>query len=220
MLRARTICSDIRRTLFGWREFGSCHFSSIAILRNRLMCPGCFFDFACLLICDLLRNALLLVSHAICPLRAPSQTQPWPSRNSVRPADIDELLQPKMLATEVRQITVPLGTCSDLCLRANFLLLNTPPAWLRAVPDHSAAAFSTYRLRRSEPGPLSRLSCSLLPQSPCLFLRVDASFDPSRKTPSSPRRRHWRSFSESRTRSCAALSKRTRHLRRVCTQTF
>src|SRR6266446_9103486 len=220
MLRARTICSDIRRTLFGWREFGSCHFSSIAILRNRLMCRGFFFDFACLLICGLLRNALLLVSHAICPLRAPSQTQPWPSKNPVRPADIDELLQPKMLATEVRQITVPLGTCSDLCLRASFLSLNAPPAWLPAVLEHFVAAFSIYRPRRSEPGPLFPLSRSWLAQPPCLSRRVDASFDPSRKTPNSPRRRHWQSFSESRRRSCEALSKRTRHLHQVCTRTF
>src|SRR5258706_3100838 len=220
MLRARTICSDIRRTLCGWREFGSCHFSSIAILRNRLMCPGFFFDFACLLICGLLRNALLLVSHAICPLRAPSQTQPWPSKNPVRPADIDELLQPKMLATEVRQTTAPFGTCSDLCSPANFLSPKPPPTWLLAVLEHFVAAFSTYPPRRSGPGPLFPLSRFWLAQRPCPSRRVDASFDPNRKTPNSRRCRHWRSFSEPPERSCAALSKRSRHLHRVCTRTF
>src|SRR6266545_3480012 len=157
-----------------------------------------------------------------CYLSSPalSRTQPWPSKKPVTPADIHELLQPKMLATEVHQIRAPLGTCSDLCLRASFRSLNSPPAWLPAVLDHFVAAFSTYRPRRSEPGPLFPLSCSLLAQSPCLSQRVDASFDPSRKTPSSPQHLYWRSFSESRERSCAALSKRTRHLHRVCTRTF
>src|SRR5258705_735144 len=101
-----------------------------------------------------------------------------------------------MPATGVRPTTSLLDTCNDPLSHANFLSLNFPQLWLPEVPGHSAAAFSTYPQHRSAPGLLFLLGRSSLARLLYLFRQVDASFDPSRKTPSSPQHLHWQSFSE------------------------
>src|SRR6266850_1432279 len=116
--------------------------------------------------------------------------------NFLRRLDNHESLRPEMLATGIRPTTSLLDTCSDPLSLANFLSMNFPQVWLPEVPDHSAGAFSTYRQHRSEPGLPSPLVRSSPARPLCLFRLVGASFDPSRKTPSSPQHLHWRSFSE------------------------
>src|SRR5882724_131448 len=101
-----------------------------------------------------------------------------------------------MLATGVHRTTSLLDICNDPLSLANFLSLNFPQLWLPEVPDHSAGAFSTYRQHRSAPGLLFPLVRSSPARPLCLFRLVGASFDPSRKTPSSPHHLRWRSFSE------------------------
>src|SRR6476660_9016129 len=112
---------------------------------------------------------------SICPPRALFQTRPWPSKRPVRRFDNHESLRPEMLATGVRPKTSPLDTCSGPLSLANFLLLNFPQLWLPAVPDRSAAAFSTYRQHRSAPGLRSPLVRSAPAPPLCLFRLVDAS---------------------------------------------